>query len=64
MIRLELSDDQAALLRETLESKLQALLVEIRHTKHREYRELLKHREQSLGAILTRLDDRVAHAVR
>lgn len=55
MVRIELSDEEAQLLREVLESKAQTLLVEIRHTKHRDYREMLKARAESIDRVLAAL---------
>jgi len=55
MVRIELSDEEASLLREVLEAKAQALLVEIRHTTHREFRDMLKARSASLERILAAL---------
>jgi hypothetical protein len=55
MVRIELSDEEAGLLREVLESKAQTLLVEIRHTTHRDYRDMLKARAESLDRILAAL---------
>lgn len=52
MVRIELSDEEAGLLREVLESKAQALLVEIRHTTHREFRDMLKARAANLDKVL------------
>jgi hypothetical protein len=42
--RLNLGSEQLAILTELLESERTKLLVEIRHTDHRSYRDQLRHR--------------------
>jgi hypothetical protein len=60
MVRIELSDEEAGLLREVLEAKAHALLVEIRHTKNREFRDMLKARSASLDHVLALLGPEAA----
>lgn len=55
MVRVELSEDEAVLVREVLEAKAQSLLVEIRHTAHREFRQLLKARSAELDRIIQKI---------
>jgi hypothetical protein len=55
MPTLELNPKEAELLRETLELSATALLAEINHTDHREYRDELKERHSQLTALLGRI---------
>jgi hypothetical protein len=55
MIHLELSEDEAGLLRVLLESKWEEVLKEVRHTDHREFRDLLKLKAATIEHLLDRL---------
>ena len=51
---LHLSGEELAVLVELLESSSTKLLVEIRHTDHRLFRDQLRHRQMVLEALLAR----------
>ncbi len=51
MIHVDLTTDQVDLLQQVLESSLQELRDEIRHTDSRNYRDLLKTQESSLRQL-------------
>jgi hypothetical protein len=55
MVHLDLSDEEALLLRELLESRWEELLKEIRHTDHREFRDLLKARSAGIEHVIAQL---------
>jgi DNA-binding NtrC family response regulator len=55
MTRLELTDEEAVILRDLLDARWQELLKEIRHTDHREFRELLKARAATLERLVSQL---------
>jgi hypothetical protein len=55
MVRIELSEREAALLRVVLEARLQDLPREIRHTHDREFREFLKGKLELLERIVGQL---------
>jgi hypothetical protein len=57
-IRIDLSDDEATFLREIVEWRLKALPLEIAHTDHAPYRELLRNESEALERVL----DRIVHA--
>jgi hypothetical protein len=63
MPHLELSDDQASMLRGVLESKWEEVVKEVRHTDHREFKELLRQKANMLEDIIHQLAD-VSVAVR
>lgn len=50
--RLNLDNEQLALLRELLESERAKLLVEVRHTDRRSYRDELRHRIDLMEQLL------------
>ena len=52
--RLNIANDEQAILAELLESERTKLLVEIRHTHHRAYRDELRHRLASVEKLLDR----------
>lgn len=56
MIRMELSLDEAEILRDILETTISGIREEIHHTDHREYREGLKRREAALEGLLGRFE--------
>ena len=62
-VHLELTEDEALLVKEMLDGRWQELLKEIRHTDHREFRDLLKARVASLEHVLAQLDV-AAHSTR
>lgn len=51
---IELSADEKAVLSELLEAERAKLLVEIRHTDHRAYRQELRHRLDTVERLLAR----------
>jgi len=55
MMNLELSDKQRTALADMLDTSLSALHDEISHTDTREYREMLRERQDVLTEIRTRL---------
>jgi hypothetical protein len=55
MRHLELTDDEVTILRDLLDARWQELLKEIRHTDHREFRELLKARAATFERLLGQL---------
>jgi hypothetical protein len=62
-VELQLSAEEAQTLRQVVEAKLAELVVEIRHTDSRTYREELKRRREVLRRIddaLTRLGEQEA----
>lgn len=58
-MNLTLSDEEARLLRRTLEEDFRDLRLEIRHTHESDTREDLHHQEHLLGGILARLEEPV-----
>ena len=52
---LRMNDDEFRILMELLESEREKLLVEIRHTDHRDFREQLRHRLQVVETLAGRL---------
>jgi hypothetical protein len=56
MARLELTDDEALMLRGLLEARRDEVLREVHHTDHREFRELLK----AKAAMLERMVEQLA----
>ena len=55
MVPLQMSDAEARHLRAALERDLIELQREIAHTEHREFREILKERQNALTQIVERL---------
>jgi hypothetical protein len=60
MVHMQLSAEEALLLREIIESYLGDLRAEVHHTETVEYREGLKHREATLKKLLEQLEPDVA----
>jgi hypothetical protein len=60
MIRLDLSDAEAELLREIAEDWLSELRTEIAHTDRADFREGLKRKEERLKGLIERLGTPVA----
>jgi hypothetical protein len=54
-MQLNLSSIEATVLREVLTTHLAALRVEIGHTDHREFREMLRRRDEVLERIVAQL---------
>jgi hypothetical protein len=54
-MQLTLNTKEATVLREVLTSHLAALRVEIGHTDHREFREMLRQRDEVLEGIVAQL---------
>ena len=57
MIHLELTQDEALLVREILQARWEDMLKEVRHTDHREFREFLRRRTETLEQLLDRLSE-------
>jgi hypothetical protein len=55
MLRLDLAEDEALVLRDVLETRREEMVREIRHTSHREFRDLLRRRLERLESVLERL---------
>ena len=55
MTRLELTDDEALMLRALLEARWEDVLKEERHTAHREFRALLKTKADMLERMIAQL---------
>ena len=62
-MKLTLTDEEARLLRRTLEESFRDLRLEIRHTHESDLKEDLRHREHVLTGILARLEEPVAAGV-
>lgn len=62
VVELKLTDPEAKILRDTLESDLSDLLREIARTERREMREGLKTKEELLRGILARIGDEMRQA--
>jgi len=58
-MNLDLNDEEARLLRRTLEESFRDLRLEIRHTHESDLKEELHHREHVLAGVLTRLQESV-----
>jgi hypothetical protein len=54
-MQLNLNSTEATVLREVLTTHLAALRVEIGHTDHREFREMLRQRDEVLERIVAQL---------
>jgi hypothetical protein len=57
MIKLELTDDEAKILRNVIENYTSHLEVEIHRTEKREFREALEAREKFLHSMVGRLEE-------
>ena len=55
MARLELTDEEALMLHQILETRWEEILKEIRHTDHREFRELLRSKAAMLEKLVRQL---------
>ncbi len=55
MIEIELTDEDQEILGQVLQNAVAILELEILHTDHAEFRDLLKHRRSVLSRLLTRL---------
>ena len=55
MCQIELSAQEQEILGQVLQHSLATLEVEIQHTDHQEFKELLKHRRDLLNSLLTRI---------
>jgi len=53
MVHLELSNEEQAILAEILEIEINDLRTEIMDTDHRDFKEMLKQREQTLRKLLS-----------
>jgi len=60
MVKLELADEEAKILRNVLENYHTHLRIEIVGTHRREFREALKEREKRLSEIIRRLESTMA----
>ena len=57
------SDEEFGLLAEILQERHMALLHEISHTDHHEFKKMLKHRQEVLGHIESRLNPELQKVV-
>lgn len=57
MAELRMNDEEARTLKELLRYKLDDLEIEIRHTDHAEFRDLLKRRRQVLSDLCERIPE-------
>ena len=55
--RLELGAEQREILTELLESERTQLLIEIRHSEHRSYRQQLRHRLELVEQLLAQIGE-------
>lgn len=62
MLHLELSPEEAEILNQMLQRSLAALEIELRHTHHLDFKELLKHRREVLRAMLAKTPQPLAAA--
>ena len=62
MKHLELNDEEQEILGQVLQNSLAALGLELLHTDHKEFKELLKHRRQVLQGLAARVPQPAAAA--
>lgn len=62
MNHLELTPEEAEILSQVLERSLAALELEIQHTDHKEFRDLLKARRATLRALIAKAHQPMAAA--
>jgi Cdc6-like AAA superfamily ATPase len=55
MCSVELSHEEMEILSEVLQSSLATLELEIQHTDHQEFKNLLKHRRESLRTLIAKV---------
>lgn len=55
MAQLECTSEEADVLQQVLQHRLAALEVEIHHTDHAEFRQLLRHRREVLNGLVAKL---------
>jgi hypothetical protein len=55
MTRLELTDEEQDILGQVLDNSLASLELELLHTDHKEFKDLLKHRRDVLRRLRTRV---------
>jgi hypothetical protein len=60
MCQIELANEEQEILGQVLQNALAMLELEIHHTDHKEFKELLKHRRQVLQNLLQRTSSPVA----
>ncbi len=60
MVRLEMNEEEMALVRRILDSYVFDLRTEIHHTDNREFRQTLKHEDEVLRGLLQRLEGQQA----
>lgn len=59
---MEFTDEELEVMQQVIERRLATLEVEIRHTDHAEFKDILKHRRHVLNAILERLSQATVSA--
>lgn len=62
MNHLELTPEEAEVLNQVLERSLAALELEIQHTDHKEFRDLLKQRRATLRTLISKASQPLAAA--
>ncbi len=62
MFRVEISDEERDILSQILQNSLATLELEIHHTDHQEFKNLLKHRRETLRALLAKMPQSMAAA--
>lgn len=56
-MQVELTDEEAALVREMAQETLKTVRVEIHHARHREFKEVLKEKEGLLDGLLLKIPE-------
>ena len=62
MLHVELDQEEQEVLSQMLQRSLAALEIEIRHTHHLEFKEMLKHRREVLRGLLAKVPQPLAVA--
>ena len=62
MFHFELSDEEREILSQILQNSLATLELEIQHTDHQEFKNLLKRRRETLRKVLAKLPQPMAAA--
>ena len=63
MITVKLTDEEAVILQDIVETFIEGIRVEIMHTDKREYREMLKQQEKVVKKILEQLETKALKVV-
>ncbi len=59
MQHLELSEEEMEILNQVVQNSLAALELEVQHTDHQEYKNLLKHRREKMRTLVDKLRPRI-----